>query len=195
MAKSAVSAEESTRLRALRALEILDTPDEERFDRYTRLAQRLFGTPVALLSLVDETRLWFKSAVGMGVREIPRQFSFCGHAILGLDVMVVQDAREDGRFERNPLVTGEPYIRFYAGAPVHAPAGEAIGNLCVIDFAPRAFSHEDLTLLATLAELVEHEFGAACPVPLSDAQQAVYESLLDEADIREALSGALSERA
>jgi GAF domain-containing protein len=109
--------------------------------------------------------------------------------------MMVEDARKDSSFERNPLVTGEPFIRFYAGAPVHAPTGEAIGNLCVIDFAPRAFTPQELESLLSLAELAEHEFGSSEHVPLNAEQRAAYEALLDEADIRDALANAFLERA
>ena len=115
--------DESRRLAALHALKILDTDPEERFDRITRLAQRLFGAQIATVTLVDEDRQWFKSAVGTESKEDPRDDSFCAHAILDRgETMIVPDARDDPRFVDNPLVTGDPNIRFYAGQPVVARA-------------------------------------------------------------------------
>src|ERR1700752_1549332 len=115
MLTPALPADENTRLDTLRALNILDTSPEERFDRLTRLAKRLFGVPIALVNLVDADRQWFKSCVGLSATETPRDISFCGHAILGDDILLVPDAGVDERFHDNPLVTGDPNIRFYAG--------------------------------------------------------------------------------
>lgn len=148
---------EAARLRALAAVRLLDTEPEERFDRFTRLARRLFGVPIALVSLVDHSRQWFKSRDGLDATETSRDISFCGHAILGRDVFVIPDARADTRFADNPLVTGAPDIAFYAGAPVHAPDGSALGTLCIIDRVPREFSNEDREALQDLAQMVEHE--------------------------------------
>ncbi|MEZ4267012.1 MAG: sensor domain-containing diguanylate cyclase [Myxococcota bacterium] len=148
---------EAARLRALTAACLLDTAPEERFDRYTRLARRLFDVPIALVSLVDASRQWFKSRDGLDATETPREISFCGHAILGSDVFVIPDARADARFADNPLVTAAPDIAFYAGAPVHAPDGSALGTLCIIDRVPREFSDEDREALRDLAKMVEHE--------------------------------------
>jgi diguanylate cyclase (GGDEF)-like protein len=148
---------ESLRLEALRALNVLDTPEESRFDRLTRLAQRLFRTPIALVSLVDEDRQWFKSHAGLAVRETPRDTSFCAFAIEDEDVTVVSDARLDRRFQRNPLVTATPGIRFYAGCPLRTAGGSAVGTLCVIDTVPRTLSEEERALLIDLAALVEKE--------------------------------------
>ncbi len=148
---------ETQRLQALRASDLLDTDPEERFDRFTRLARRLFGVPIALVSLVDGTRQWFKSRDGLDATETPREISFCGHVILESGVFVVEDARADVRFADNPLVTEAPGIRFYAGAPVHTPDGAAIGTLCIIDREPRTFSQDDRAALDDLARLVEHE--------------------------------------
>jgi diguanylate cyclase (GGDEF)-like protein len=151
-------ADETRRLTALRALNILDTEPEERFDRITRLAQRLFGTSMATVTFVDSDRQWFKSACGAEAgSEDPRDISFCAHAILEPETMIVTDAREDERFADNPLVLGEPRIRFYAGHPVMAPGGEAVGTLCVLDDKPRASDDFDLEVLRELAEMVEAE--------------------------------------
>jgi PAS domain S-box-containing protein len=146
-------------LAALQALHLLDTAAEPRFDRLTRIAQHHFGVAITLVSLVDVERQWFKSRQGLDVCETHRDVSFCGHAILSEDVLCIPDAREDPRFADNPLVTGAPYIRFYAGAPVHAPNGQRIGTLCLIDPVPRALSPPDRALLRDLAACVDEEIG------------------------------------
>lgn len=153
-------ADEATRLAALRALKILDTANEERFDRLTRLARRLFGVPTALVSLVDEHRQWFKSRDGLDAPETPRDISFCGHAILGDDVFLVPDAALDERFHDNPLVTDDPHIRFYAGCPLTVGSGSRLGTLCIIDREPRTFSEDDMAVLRDLARMAEQELIA-----------------------------------
>ena len=119
-------ANEPDRLQALRQLLILDTPPEERFDRLTAFAAQEFDVPTALLSLIDDDRQWFKSRVGVDSCETPRSISFCGHAILQDDIMVVPDVNQDERFIDNPLVTGEPHIQFYAGSPLKLPGGQNV---------------------------------------------------------------------
>ena len=151
--------DEDKRLAALRALNILDTSPEERFDRITRLAQRTFGMPIALISLIDEKRQWFKSCQGLSVSETPRDVSFCGHAILEGAVMVVPDATKDPRFADNPLVTGEPNIRFYAGQPIESSDGSRLGTLCLIDTVPRVLDAEQRRALRDLAELVREQIS------------------------------------
>ncbi|MHA7817448.1 MAG: PAS domain S-box protein [Pseudohaliea sp.] len=148
---------EAERLAALLDCRLLDTPDEECFDRLTRLARATFGTPIALISLVDAERQWFKSRQGLETREFPRDVSFCGHAILGDDIFQVPDASLDPRFQDNPLVTGEPRIRFYAGAPLATREGHRIGTLCLIDTAPRRLDDDGLARLRDLAACVETE--------------------------------------
>ncbi len=160
MEKPAIPLNEATRMDTLRGLNILDTSPEERFDRLARLARRLFGVPIALVSLVDENRQWFKSCQGLNASETPRDISFCGHAILGDDIFVIPDARQDERFHDNPLVTGEPYIRFYAGCPLNVPNGGNLGTLCIIDREPRALNEDDLALLRDLARMAEQELVA-----------------------------------
>ncbi len=151
---------EAERLVELQALGILDTPPEERFDRITRIAQRVFDVPIALVSLVDEDRQWFKSRIGLEATETPREVSFCAHAILGDEVLQVGDASLDERFLNNSLVTEDPNIRFYAGCPIDSPNGHKLGTLCVIDRRPRELSREDLETLRDLATLVEEEIAA-----------------------------------
>lgn len=160
MKKPDIPRNEQSRLKSLRSLDILDTPPEERFDRYTRMAKRMFGVPIALVSLVDENRQWFKSCFGLPVRETPRDISFCGHAILGKEVFVIPDALQDERFADNPLVTEEPHIRFYAGCPLSSLDGSKLGTLCIIDQEPREFTEEDIDTLHDLASMVEQELAA-----------------------------------
>lgn len=160
MEKPAKPENEQTRLTTLRSLGILDTPAEERFDRLTRLAKRMFGVPIALVSLVDENRQWFKSCAGLSVSETSREVSFCGHAILGNDIFLIADTAMDERFADNPLVVDEPHIRFYAGCPLRYLDGSKLGTLCIIDTIPRALDKDDLDALRDLAELAERELVA-----------------------------------
>jgi len=150
---------EESRIATLRLLNILDTEPEERFDRLTRMAKRLFSVPIAQVTLVDSDRQWFKSSVGVDALETPRDISFCAHAILGEGIMLVPDARDDERFVDNPLVLGDPNIRFYAGCPLKV-GEESLGTLCLIDDRPRAFGDEELQLLRDLAEMAEQELSA-----------------------------------
>ena len=151
--------DETRRLQALRSLSVLDTFPEERFDRFTRLAARLFDVPIALVSLVDRDRQWFKSNQGLDVAQTSREVSFCAHAILGESPLVVRDSRVDERFADNPLVCGAPGIRFYAGHLLHAPDGSRVGTLCIMDRQPREFSAADSALLADLASMVDRELS------------------------------------
>ena len=147
------------RVAALRSLGILDTPPEQRFNRITRTAARLFNVPIALVTLVDEQRQWFKSRYGLFVAETPRNISFCGHAILGDEIFVIEDAQSDARFADNPLVTGAPFIRFYAGRPLATPAGTKLGTLCLIGREPRTLSDTDRLMLEDLAGWAEREIN------------------------------------
>ncbi len=159
MIKPAIPLDEEGRVAALEASGVLDTAPEERFDRYTRLVRRLFDVPIALVSLVDRNRQWFKSADGLKARQTPRDISFCGHAILDDEVLVVGDATGDERFNDNPLVLGDPNIRFYAGCPLKSPDGFRLGTLCIIDKTPREFSREDEEALRDVAAMVASELA------------------------------------
>lgn len=152
--------DEQVRLETLRSLDVLDSLAEDRFDRLTRMAKRMFNVPIALVSLVDENRQWFKSCIGLDVSETSRDISFCGHAILGNEIFVIPDAAKDERFADNPLVLNEPGFRFYAGCPLKVINGSKIGTLCIIDRVPRIFSQEDAGLLKDLAGMVEKELTA-----------------------------------
>lgn len=151
--------DEPMRLAALFATHLLDSEVEQRFERITRLAQTLFDVPIVAVSLVDEDRQWFKSRIGLGVSETPRAMSFCGHAIHSSEIMIVQDACTDARFVDNPLVTGDPTIRFYAGCPISSPDGFNLGTLCLIDSKPRDLTEAQASVLRDLAALVEAEIA------------------------------------
>lgn len=151
---------EALRIQTLRELNVLDTSPEERFDRLTRLAKRLFNVPIALVSLVDGDRQWFKSCMGLEASETPRDISFCGHAILGDQILTVCDAEQDERFHDNPLVVGDPKIRFYAGCPLTVANGSKLGTLCLIDLKPRNLDDEERALLRDLARMAEQELAA-----------------------------------
>lgn len=159
---------EEQRLEALHSLNLLDTGNDERLDRVTRMAKRLFQVPIALVSLVDTNRQWFKSCVGLDVPETSRDISFCGHTILGEETFYIPDTLKDSRFADNPLVVDAPNIRFYAGHPLKSASGEKIGTLCIIDSIPREMSPEDLQALQDLANMVEQEIIALQLATLDD---------------------------
>ena len=148
---------EDERLRALVELEILDTEAEAQFDRITRLASQILGVPIALVSLVDTDRQWFKSRVGLDATQTPREHAFCAHAILDEEPMLVRDAQSDARFRDNPLVQGPPNVRFYLGAPLIVGKGLRVGTLCAIDRAPRDVSESEVRALNDLAKIVVDE--------------------------------------
>lgn len=141
-------------MRALKDLMLLDTPPEERFDRVVQFAAEQLDMPVALVSLIDGERQWFKSRFGLEASETPRDVSFCGHAIMEPELFVVEDALKDARFADNPLVLQPPHVRFYAGAPLSAPSGHRIGTLCVIDTKVRSLGAVEVATLESLRDLV-----------------------------------------
>jgi len=150
---------ESERLSAVQSLGLLDTAAEERFDAIVGLAARIFKVPISYVALVDHHRQWFKAKVGFEACETSRDVAFCSHAILQDQPLIIKDTHADVRFARNPLVTGEPFIRFYAGAPLRDSTRQKVGTLCLADRAPREFRSEDVELLLRLRGLVEREFA------------------------------------
>ena len=162
------------RLVALRGYGILDTPNEPEFDRIVRNAANMFHVPIALISFLDEHRSWFKARVGLDSRETPSTISFCTHAVQGGEVFVVEDATKDARFAASPLVTGAPFIRFYAGVPLTTPTGRRIGSLCIIDTSPRsALSVESKEAMTEMAAEVMQQVEARRLRMASEAEHAV----------------------
>jgi len=157
MKPAPIAQNEKERLAALHSYGILDTEQTVEFDDFTRLASEICGTPIALISLIDSDRQWFKSKVGLDVSETPRDISFCGHAIHGTEIFEIPNASEDERFRDNPLVTGNPDIRFYAGAPLITPEGLGIGTICVIDRVPRRLTQAQRNSLKVLGRLLTQQ--------------------------------------
>lgn len=175
---------ETQRLTALSRLQLLDTPPEERFERLTRIARRFYRTDIALFTLLDAERQWFKSHPGVTETEVPRAMAFCEQALHAADAIVVPDARLDPRFADHPFVCGAPGIRFYAGVAVHEPDGHKVGTLCVIDSAPRAEDSMDLDVLHNLASIAENELAHALP------RSAASGGHMCQADINQAIQRA-----
>lgn len=173
--------DEPMRLQALLDLQILDTPAEEAFDDLTRLAALICETPIALVSLVDDERQWFKSKVGLDASETPREQAFCTHAILGEEIFEVPDPLDDPRFRDNPLVTGAPHIRFYAGMPVSSPDGQRIGTLCVIDRQPRRLNPAQREALHRLGCLASRQLALRRQAILHAREAALQRALLNSA--------------
>ncbi|MFW6094354.1 MAG: EAL domain-containing protein [Pseudomonadota bacterium] len=182
---------ESLRLEALRTLNLLDTPREARFDRLTGLAQRIFGVPITLVSLVDEHRQWLKSAQGLDLREIPRENSICSHTIQQSSTLIVPDTHLDTRFRNAVMVVDEPWIRFYAGYPLQVVGGSIVGTLCLVDTRPRTFTAEQEGLLRALGELVEKEL-VETPAAMTDPLTALLNRAGFESRARDTLK--LAER-
>jgi GAF domain-containing protein len=155
-----IPADEAERLLALHRLGILDTPPSESFDRITSLAAQALRVPILLLCVVDESRQWFKSSVGLDKTETSRDMSFCSHVVFERRPLMVVDARQDERFADNPLVTGAPHIRAYMGIPLFTLEGQPIGTVCAIDVQPRLFREQEVETLTKFAKLVEESLHA-----------------------------------
>jgi len=161
MQNAPIPENEKERLATLHAMKILDTPPEERFDRITRIATRIFDTPISTITLVDSNREWFKSVCGLDEKEGDRAISFCGHAMLSDDIFIILDTLEDERFKDNPMVVGPPHIRFYAGVPIFGPNEMHIGTFCIKDRKPRVeMSESEKQTLKDLASWAELELNA-----------------------------------
>ena len=173
MVPAPIPTDERERLADLRALRVLDTPAERRFDRIVELARRVFRVPIAYIAMVDADRQWFKSKLGLTIAQTPRATSFCGHAVLRDEPLIIPDATLDPRFADNPMVTGEPFVRFYAGHPLKGPGGHNVGTLCIVDHEPRELDADGVAILKQLAGLAEHELNV---VDLIGAQRELLET-------------------
>ncbi|MEM7028112.1 MAG: PAS domain S-box protein [Chloroflexota bacterium] len=171
---------EAERLHALQTLNILDTPSEERFDRVTRLAKRLLGMPIVMVTMVDEDRQWFKSRIGVDLVETPRELSICTYTILEDEVLIIPDMQQDQRFISHPFVVDEPHIRFYAGYPLSTPDGHRVGTLCVLDTQPHSFDDEQIEILQDLANIAQTELNLAEVKQLQADLTTLTHSLEDE---------------
>ncbi|NNM28424.1 MAG: sensor domain-containing diguanylate cyclase [Akkermansiaceae bacterium] len=183
---------ENARLEALRDYDVLDTPAEDSYDDITRLAAAICGTPMAAVSLVDRDRQWFKSRVGLDAEQTGRDEAFCAHAIRDTELFVVPDACKDSRFADNPLVTGDPNIRFYAGAPLVTPGGDVLGTLCVIDRSTRELSEQQALALRALSRQVMAQLELRRHVAEQERSRALLEDAnraLQEESLRDDVSG------
>jgi two-component sensor histidine kinase len=188
MQRPGVPENERRRLETLAAYQILDTGADAAFDGLTALAAHILGVPIVLISIVDADRQWFKSHHGLAVTETPRDVSFCGHVVTSDHALVVSDARADPRFADNPLVTGEPRVRFYAGMPLRTRDGFVLGTLCAIDHAPRELSGEQQGLLAVLA----HQVSAQLELRRRNLELEAHDRL--QRSLQERLHGSLREK-
>ncbi|MGI1275834.1 PAS domain S-box protein [Klebsiella quasipneumoniae subsp. similipneumoniae] len=184
MATYPIPQDEAERLNLLHALNILDTPSEEAFDRITRLVAHILDVPIALVSLVDTDRQWFKSRIGIDANETPREVAFCAHAITQTTPLIVTDTTQDSRFMSNALVTGNPNIRFYAGVPLRSIGGLSIGTLCAIDSKPRQLSPDEISILVDLAALVSKEMQMREAMLLSHARSEQAIQALEDVEAR-----------
>lgn len=169
---------EEVRLESVYKLGVLETEPEERFDRITRLALNLFKVPMSTISIIDSSREWFKSCQGLRAREGERAISFCGHAMLASDILIIPDTKKDSRFRNNPMVVRKPYVRFYAGVPLKAADGQRIGTFCIKDRRPRRLNKENQKILKYLASWVEIELNAYELGQAIDARRKAEEKVL-----------------
>ena len=177
---AAFPANESERIQKLLSYQVLDTEAETAYDDITKLAAQICGTSTSLVSLVDVSRQWFKSSVGLEATETPRDLAFCAHAILKPEVFVVPDTHKDDRFVNSPLVTGAPYIRFYAGAPLITTEGYAMGTLCVIDSVPKQLTLEQIVALEALARQIMSQLELRLALQRVEAESAKREQVLQQ---------------
>ncbi len=179
MIAPAIPSNDTERLASLRSLGLVDTPPEERFDAVTRLATTIFNLPISYISLVDETRQYLKSRVGLDFCESSRETSFCGHAILENEPLIIPDTTKDERFVGNPQVTGKPFARFYAGLPLRGPGGFNIGTLCLMDTKPREFSAENIKALKELGIIAERELHLGDVIRMQEDLLKTKDALLE----------------
>jgi sigma-B regulation protein RsbU (phosphoserine phosphatase) len=184
--------DETERLADLQALRVLDTPPEDRFNRLVELAAQVFSAPIAYIAMVDADRQWFKAKCGLTVDQTGREVSFCGHAICQDEPMIVPDAAKDPRFFDNPLVVGEPHVRFYAGNRLRGPGGRNVGTFCIADTRPREMTKEQVQLLKRLSAVAEHELNL---VGLVETQRQLLEAKNRLAAAQARLAGEVAEAA
>lgn len=180
--------DEQRRLAALRRYGVLDTPREAEFDHVVDVVARICGAPMAVINLIDETRQWFKAEVGLGVRELPLDDSICAHAILQPGLFLIEDTLKDDRFKDNPLCTGEPHLRFYAGALLETQDGEPLGTVCVLDHEPRTLTQDQQDFLKLMAHQVMRQLELRRAVSMLEAERKAAE------EAREALEETLAEK-
>nr|MBV6629489.1 GAF domain-containing protein [Oceanococcus sp. HetDA_MAG_MS8] len=173
MLEAAKPRNEDERLAVLHALDLLDKPKEQRFERITSIASTTFGVPIALVTLLDTDQQHFKACVGLDIPGTARSVSFCSHAILQPDIMLVEDATLDPRFADNPLVTGAPHIRFYAGAPIEVSPDIRLGTLCLIDTQPRSLNQAQQDMLRSLAAVARDELLRAPAPETAEAHESL----------------------
>ena len=176
------TAEEEKRLQALRRYKVLDTEAESVYDALTKLASYVCGTPISLVSLIDADRQWSKSQHGINAGSVPRDISFCTHAIENDEILYISDATKDPRFASNPLVIEEPNIRFYAGAPLKAPCGSILGTICVVDFKPRELNEQQLDALSTISKQVIDQFELRITNIKLENESEIIKDLIEERD-------------
>jgi CheY-like chemotaxis protein len=170
--KAPLPPDEEARLAAVQRLGLLDTEAEDRFDRHARLAAAALDMPIALVTLIDRDRQWYKSHIGFDFSETPRDIGFCSHAILGDAPLIVTDALQDDRFAENPAVVGDPRVRFYAGVPLKTADGARVGAVCVVDHKPRQLSPAQLRMLEDVARLLEDELSQQPDTPVANIPRA-----------------------
>jgi len=188
--KAPIPENEEERLADLGLLKILDTPSEERFDRLVQLAAHIFEVPISYVALVAADRQWFKAKVGITAEQTGRDVSFCGHAILKDEPLVVLDASQDDRFFDNPMVTGEPHVRFYVGQPLRGPHGQNVGTMCIVDTKPRDINDRELETLKRLSAIAEYELNL---IDLIDTQQNLIQTQKELMATQERLAAELKE--
>jgi diguanylate cyclase (GGDEF)-like protein len=184
MIKAPIPDNEVQRLESVKAMQLLSTPEEEAFDRITRVAKQVFDVPIVTITVLDENRQWFKSQIGMNVKETPRDISFCGHTVYADEMMIVEDASTDPRFSDSPLVCSGPKVNFYAGRPLRNAEGFAVGALCLMDKEPRIMNAEDVAMLNDFGYWVESVFATrhlskAVEELLQELNEVRRESMMD----------------
>lgn len=194
MKQAPIPQNEAQRIKTLYAMGVLNTENEERFDRITRIATHLFDVPISTVTLVDSNREWFKSCQGLEQKEGERAISFCGHAMLAESILVIPDATKDERFADNPMVVGKPFIRFYAGVPLHAADHTRIGTFCIKAHEPKELTKEQEDDLRSLAAWTERELNVHELSTALETQQKAELALKEKVDELERMNKLMVDR-